>query len=182
MTLEFYAALKIIGPLSKYSHRLMIVFLFCFCSFCTEVQKVIHKRDTKSHARHIPFSVPAHTQRLTKDSHNTRNFMPCSIRIVCGFFDVPQCSYMNIGICETGPTVYRPYTRRIESLTICWFNYKGNSLPTLGAGPAEVELTTSRMTARCSTTEPPVRCWCFNTSNYIYLFVILPMTYLWPER
>ena len=45
-----------------------ICFLF-FCSFCTEVPG-----DTraKSHARHIPFSVPTHTQRLTKDSHNPR--------------------------------------------------------------------------------------------------------------
>ena len=34
---------------------------------------MICERDTKSHARHITLSVPAHTQRLTKDSHNTGN-------------------------------------------------------------------------------------------------------------
>ena len=88
--------------------------------------KVIRERDTKSHARHIPFPVTTHTQRLTKDSHNTGNFMPCSFRIVCGFFNVPQWSYMNMeGMCETGPTVYRPYPRR--SLTNCWFNYIGST-------------------------------------------------------
>ena len=38
--------------------------------------RVICERDTKSHVRHIPFSAPAHAQRLTKDSHNTGNFMP----------------------------------------------------------------------------------------------------------
>ena len=80
------------------------------------------------HARHIPFSVPAHAQRLTKDSHNTGNFIPCSFRIVCGFFNVPQWTYINMeGMCETGPTVYRPYPKRLESLTICWFNYKGST-------------------------------------------------------
>ena len=48
-----------------------------FCSFAPKC-KVICERDTKSHARHIPFSVLAHVQRLTKDSHNTGNFMPCT--------------------------------------------------------------------------------------------------------
>ena len=107
-----------------------------FCFFCFLFWQLLHQsarvtceRDTKSHARHIPFSEPAHAQRLTKDSHNTGNFMPCSFRIVCGFFNVPQWTYINVeGICETGPTVYRPYPRRLESLTICWFNYKGSTL------------------------------------------------------
>ena len=28
---------------------------------------------------------------------------------------------------ETGPTVYSPCPRRLESLPICWFNYKGST-------------------------------------------------------
>ena len=64
------------------------MFLLVFAAFAPKCQ-VIRGRDTKSHARHIPFSVPANTQRLTKENHNTGNFMSCSFRIVCGFCNVP---------------------------------------------------------------------------------------------
>ena len=102
--------------------------LFLVLQLLHRSARVICERDTKSHARHIPSSVPAHAQRLTKYSHNTGNFMLCSFRIVCGFFNVPQWTYINMdGICETGPTVYHPYPRRLESLTICWFHYKGST-------------------------------------------------------
>ena len=33
-------------------------------------------------------------------------------------------SYFYIKDCETGPPVYSPYPRRLESLIICWCNYK----------------------------------------------------------
>ena len=37
-----------------------------------------------------------------------------SLRAVCGFSYVPQEL-----LCDTGPTVYRPYRGRLESLTVC---------------------------------------------------------------
>ena len=57
--------------------------------------------------------------------HNTGNSMPYSLRIVCGFFNVPQL-LANKGF-ETGPPAYSPYPRRLESLTICLCNYKGST-------------------------------------------------------
>ena len=49
---------------------------------------------------------------------------------------------INIGKdCETGPMVFRPYPRRLESLTICRCHYKGSTffsviVKTLSVGPA----------------------------------------------
>ena len=51
---------------------------------------------------------------------------PYSFRIVRGFFYVPQ-NYQHSRNCETGPPTYRPYPRRLESLTTCRWNYKGST-------------------------------------------------------
>ena len=52
------------------------------------------------------------------------------------------------GICETGPTVYSPYPRRLESLTILQRqHFLLSYFKTLSDGPAGVELTTSHMAA-----------------------------------
>ena len=42
----------------------------------------------------------------------------------CGFFYVPQ-EPDNCNCCETAPTVFRPYPKRLESLTVCRHHYKG---------------------------------------------------------
>ena len=44
-------------------------------------------------------------------------------------------------VCETGPPVYRPYPRRLESLIICRCHYKDSTFSsvifkTLSVGPA----------------------------------------------
>ena len=54
-------------------------------------------------------------------SHHTGDIVPYSFRTVCGFFNVPH------QYCQTGPTVYRPYPGRLESLTICRCHYKSST-------------------------------------------------------
>ena len=61
-----------------------------------------------------------------RQDHHTGNYMPYSFRLVCGIFNVPQSLWTLKG-CETGPTVFSPHPRRLESLTICGCNYKGGT-------------------------------------------------------
>ena len=53
-----------------------------------------------------------------------RDYVLYSFRTVCGLFNVPQI--IRNKCCETGPMVYRPYPRRLESLSVCRCHYKGN--------------------------------------------------------
>ena len=98
-----------------------------------------HNRTSRSLTRcptsptHPPFT---YERQLQHRDH------PTLIRIVRGFFYVPQ-NYQHSRNCETGPPAYRPYPRRLESLTICRWNYKGSTfllsyLQTLSVGPVGV--------------------------------------------
>ena len=69
-----------------------------------------------------------YTQR---PDHNTGYYVPYSLRTVNGFFNVPQSYFLKNKACETGPTVYRPYPRRLESLIICRCYYKGSTFSSI---------------------------------------------------
>ena len=62
-------------------------------------------------------------RRLTTTQGSTS---PTLFEQWCGFFYVPQ-EPDKCKCCETGPTVFRPYPRRLESLTVCRCHYKGST-------------------------------------------------------
>ena len=118
VTTEYYSCNVMLFILTSISWN-DIENIYFFNNFCTEVQGDIRVGPMQGIS---PLLYP-----LTKGSHDTGNFTPYSFRIVCGFFTVPHELINMEGICETGPMVYSPYLRRLESLTICWCNYKGST-------------------------------------------------------
>ena len=113
-----------------------LYFLFYLVHFTG--QDLLHNRTPRSLTR-CPTSP---TPQFTYERQPQHRDHPTLIRIVHGFFNEPQ-NYQHSRNCETGPPVYRPYPRRLESLTICRWNYKGSTfllsyLKTLSVGPVGV--------------------------------------------
>ena len=93
----------------------MIFFLFSpfyWAGFVAQRERA--QQDSK-----VPYKVPHLTQPpFTYERQPQHRDHPTLIRIVRGFFNVPQ-NYQHSRNCETGPPTYRPYPRTLESLTIC---------------------------------------------------------------
>ena len=75
-----------------------------------------------SHARCHPYPIP----QPVKVGHTTGVYDPYSFRIVMWVLLRPTRTNQ-WKCCETGPTVFRPYPRRLESLTICRCHFNGST-------------------------------------------------------
>ena len=116
---------------------------------------------------------PPHPPPFTHKRQPQHRDHPTLIRIVRGFFNVPQ-NYQHSRSCETGPPVYRPYPRRLESLTICRWNYKGSTFllsyfKTLSVGPVGVSESRS---LGVSNSRPPA-----SPPSFIYTSCVRVRTY-----
>ena len=49
----------------------------------------------------------------------------------CVGYSTTPANHVTLKMQETGPMVYSPYPRRLESLTICWCNYKGSTFSSI---------------------------------------------------
>ena len=97
-------------------------FLFTSFSGHRPAQRECARMSLRSHARCHPYPIP----QPVKVDHTTRVYNPYSFRIVMWvllhFTRTNQWK-----CCETGPMVFCPYPRRLESLTICRCHYKGST-------------------------------------------------------
>ena len=76
-----------------------------------------------THPAHDVNDVMCDVCRLTTTPGSTS---PTLFEQWCGFFYVPQ-EPDKCKCCETGPTVFRPYPRRLESPTVCRCHCKGST-------------------------------------------------------
>ena len=85
-------------------------------------QRECARTGLRSHARCRPYPIP----QPVKVGHTTGVYDPYFFRIVMWVLLRPTRTNQ-WKCCETGPTVFLPYPRRLESLTICRCHYKSSN-------------------------------------------------------
>ena len=103
-------------------HKKLFIYLFIYQLFWTQACP----EGMCTNGTQVPCEVPFLLNPTTRNyvGHTTGVHYPYSFPIV----DFLRSTRTNpLKCCETGPTVFRPYPRRLESLTICRCHYKGST-------------------------------------------------------
>ena len=116
-------ALRMTKQRSKTLALTFRVYLFTIFSGHRPVQRECARTGLRSHARCHPYQV----LQPVKVGHTTGVYDPYSFRIMMWVLLRPTRTNQ-WKCCATGPTVYRLYPRRLESLTICRCHFKGSTL------------------------------------------------------
>ena len=102
--------------------RLQSSYLFTSFSGHRPAQREYARTGLRSYARFHPYPIP----QPVKVGHTTGVYDAYSFRIVMwGLLRPTRTNQWKC--CEAGPTVFRPYPRRLESLIICRCHYKGSN-------------------------------------------------------
>ena len=114
------------NTLSKntYKQQTFYLFIYLFTSFSGHrpAQRECAQSGLWSHVRCHPYPIP----QCVKVGHTTKVYDPYSFQIVMWVLLRPtRTNHWNY--CETGPKVFHPYPRRLESLIICRCHYKGST-------------------------------------------------------
>ena len=100
------------------------IFIYFFTRFSGHrpAQRECARTRLTSHARCHPYPI----LQPIKVGHTTGVYNPYSFRIVMWVLLRPTRTNQK-KCCETGTTVFLPYPRRLESVTICRCHYKGST-------------------------------------------------------
>ena len=120
---KIYSDIHIVNKEGKLCALLGDIYLFTSFSGHSPAQRECARTGLRSHARCHPYPIP----QPVKVDHTTGVYDPYSFRLVMWVLLRPTRTKQR-NCCETGPTVFRPYPRRLESLTICRCHYKGSTL------------------------------------------------------
>ena len=111
-------------------------------NFSNALEQLGMKRGMRNISEHLPSPPPPNHDTPHRTGHNTKNSVPyySFANSVCVLLH-PTGLWTRKG-CETRPTLFRPFPRRQESLTICRRHFKGSTsssdYKTLRVGPAGV--------------------------------------------
>ena len=109
--------------LSDFFTNIHLFYLFIYQLFWTQAcPEGCARTGLRSHARCHPYPIP----QPVKVGHTTGVYVPYSFPTVMWVLLRPT-SRNQCKCCETGSSVFRPYPRILESLTICRCHFKGSS-------------------------------------------------------